>query len=438
MNTDKLWEELAWLGNIWQSRFNNSSLSWEEISNASLAPAHDENDLFSQILIENKLDSSSRAILALTISAELDPHQLILTNDINEEVLQLAGGARVSHIPYLLPTAQTACFLIGGVNAKDRFETLKLLGDQQTLVKEKLIVCHKEDDLPLLAARMGIHPNLMASLLSGKESEVYLPPGFPAQQLTSKLAWSDLIIDEATKQQIEQLIDWVSHREALKNIPGLSKHLKPGYKCLFHGESGTGKTLAATLIGKLTGKPVFRIDLSMISSKYVGETEKNLAQVFSEAENKDWILFFDEADALFGKRSATKDAHDRYANQEVSYLLQRVEEYEGLVILSSNFKTNIDSAFTRRFKQLIPFKAPKTEERRLFWKSNIPTNFTIDEDKVIEELAQRAPLTGAGIINAIEYACLYAAKRGEQELHYQDLVEGARQELLKQGKSFSR
>jgi len=126
-------------------------------------------------------------------------------------------------------------------------------------------------------------------------------------------------------------------------------------KILFIGEPGTGKKTLASLIGQQSGKEVYRIDLSMIVSKYIGETEKNLELVFAKAENKGWILFFDEADALFGKRTNVKDAHDKYANQEVAYLLQRIEDYNGLVILATNMKHNIDDAFTRRFQTIIRF-----------------------------------------------------------------------------------
>ena len=134
------------------------------------------------------------------------------------------------------------------------------------------------------------------------------------------------------------------------------------------GPPGTGKTMTASLLGKEFNKDVYRIDLSQIVSKYIGETEKNLEKIFVKAEHKDWILFFDEADALFGKRSNVQSAHDKYANQEVSYLLQRVEDFSGLIILASNYKTNIDSAFVRRFNAIIHFPMPGHHERFELWR----------------------------------------------------------------------
>ncbi len=144
----------------------------------------------------------------------------------------------------------------------------------------------------------------------------------------------------------------------MKHGPVLSKKLKPGYKILFYGPPGTGKTMTAALIGRECNMPVCKIDLSMAVSKYVGETEKNLELIFAHVKDKDWILFFDEADALFRKRTEVKDVHDRYANQEIAFLLQRLEDYPGLAILAGNFKSNIDQAFIRRFQSVIHFPLP--------------------------------------------------------------------------------
>src|SRR5204863_2251929 len=140
------------------------------------------------------------------------------------------------------------------------------------------------------------------------------------------------------------------------------------------GPPGTGKTLTAGLLGKEFNKDVYRVDLSQIVSKYIGETEKNLSKIFDRAEHKDWILFFDEADALFGKRTNVQSSHDKYANQEVSYLLQRVEDYAGLLILSSNFKNNLDDAFIRRFHEVVHFPLPDARQRLILWEKSLPSS----------------------------------------------------------------
>ena len=157
-----------------------------------------------------------------------------------------------------------------------------------------------------------------------------------ANKLTTQLNWDDLVLSPAILEEIQLIKTWIEKRDQLSAIKSLAKRVKPGYTGLFSGPSGTGKTLTVSLLGKETGVKVYQVDLSLAISKYIGETEKNLSKLFQAAEEKNWILFFDEADALFGKRTNVKDAHDRYANQEVSYLLQKIEEYSGLVIFSSS------------------------------------------------------------------------------------------------------
>lgn len=152
---------------------------------------------------------------------------------------------------------------------------------------------------------------------------------------------------------IEKVKEWFKSSTAHGNT---AKKLGSGYKALFFGPPGTGKTIAAERMAKEIGADLYRIDLSMVVSKYIGETEKNISRIFDSAQNKNWVLFFDEADTLFGRRTDVKNSHDKYANQEIAYLLQRMEDYDGLMILATNLKSNIDKAFTRRFNLVVEFK----------------------------------------------------------------------------------
>ena len=223
------------------------------------------------------------------------------------------------------------------------------------------------------------------------------------------------------------------HGRTLMADWGMAGRLRPGYRALFHGPPGTGKTLTATLLGKATGREVYRVDLSTVVSKFIGETEKNLSTLFDKANDQDWILFFDEADALFGKRTSVKDAHDRYANQEVSYLLQRVEDFDGLVILASNFRANIDEAFLRRFNAIIRFPFPTEDERRAIWTRTLPDRE--GRDHLAAHLA-RFELSGGNIVNVVQFAAIEAIAAGAETIRLADAVKGIQREVEKEGKVF--
>ncbi|MEM6723579.1 MAG: ATP-binding protein, partial [Bacteroidota bacterium] len=165
-----------------------------------------------------------------------------------------------------------------------------------------------------------------------------------------------------------------------------------------------------------------------------GETEKNLAALFAKAEHKDWILFFDEADALFGKRTNVRDAHDKYANQEVSYLLQRIEAYPGLVILASNFKSNIDDAFIRRFQSSIFFPVPKAHDRLRIWEKAFPQSVELGDDLELQMIARKYEMTGSNIMNVVQVACLKALSEARQIIQLDDVLQGIEKEFAKEGK----
>lgn len=192
--------------------------------------------------------------------------------------------------------------------------------------------------------------------------------------------------------------------------------------------------MTVSLLGKSTGLDVYRIDLSMVVSKFIGETEKNLSNIFDQAEHKNWILFFDEADALFGKRTQTSSANDRYANQEVSYLLQRIEDFPGVVILATNLKANLDEAFSRRFQSMINFPIPSPPQRKKLWEEAFTEKFILAEDVNLDEIAQKYELAGGAIINVLRYVSLIAIKREDNTITKKDLLHSIRKEFSKEGK----
>jgi len=398
----------------------------------------DQKSTISKLLKHYNLGKENLLLLA----AALVPHILPgLFDRIIKKYLPQGGDfpefGGVKSEPYrgMLPTGETVLFILAGMDIQERLNYLPLFGQENPLIKHHI--------LSLETVKMG-EPKLSGKLLmdaeyaevftTGKISLPTLSITFPAEHLQTQLAWEDLVLPDQVWNQVSELQVWLRHKDSLSSEFDLGRKIKPGYRALFYGPPGTGKTVTATLLGKYTGKEVFRIDLSMIVSKYIGETEKNLSALFDKAENKDWILFFDEADAIFGKRTGVRDAHDKYANQEVSYLLQRIESYNGLVILASNFKNNIDTAFIRRFNSLVYFPAPKVAERLLLWEKSIPEQFTLEKNLTLIEIAEKYEMTGSHIINIVQYLSLSALESRDFILTKDIMIKGIKREMEKEGK----
>jgi AAA+ superfamily predicted ATPase len=347
------------------------------------------------------------------------------------------GGVRGKNFRGLLPTAETALFILGSDSLLRRTEIMKVFSADHFFAAKRILWL---EDVPagepMTSGRIIVSSDYMESFITGRISRPHFNMNFPARLIHTDLEWNDLVLNADVMQQIRELEAWVTHQVQLMNDWGMKARLKPGYRVLFHGPPGTGKTFTASLIGKYTGRDVYKIDLSMVVSKYIGETEKNLETLFAKAEDKQWILFFDEADALFGKRTNVRDAHDKYANQEVSYLLQRVEDFDGLVILASNMKTNIDEAFTRRFNSIIHFPYPSEPERLQIWENAFPKKISIQDGADAFSSIKRYELTGGNIINVVQYACLKTLEKGRSEICVEDLLNGIKREMNKEGKPF--
>ncbi len=235
-----------------------------------------------------------------------------------------------------------------------------------------------------------------------------------AQKIDPRRDWGDLVLPADQIAQLHEMCSQIKYKHVVLGEWGFDRKLSmgKGLNALFAGPSGTGKTMAAEVIARDLGLDLYKIDLSTVMSKYVGETEKNLERIFSAARNSNAILFFDEADALFGKRSEVRDAHDRYANVEISYLLQRMEAYDGLVILTSNLSKNMDEAFVRRMHFTVEFPYPDVEDRQRIWAIAFPVEAPLKGDIDLDLLAERYRLTGGNIRNIALTAAFLAARDG--------------------------
>jgi DNA polymerase III delta prime subunit len=346
------------------------------------------------------------------------------------------GGVKGNHHRGMLPTGETALFLLAGHSLDERIQVQQLFSDDHPFYQQDILWLENvREGEPQMSGRIILSQEWLDNVLLGKAPPPRFSADFPAKRLHTQMTWEDTVLHPITREQIHDIRIWLEHQHRFQQDGNLFRKIKPGYRALFYGPSGTGKTLTATLLGQQFRKEVYRIDLSQVVSKYIGETEKNLEKVFNRAVHKDWILFFDEADALFGKRTNIQSAHDRFANQEVSYLLQRVEDFPGLLILASNFKNNLDDAFLRRFHATIHFPRPNVEERLMLWQKSMPQSLEANGDIDLRTLAERFELTGASIINIMQYAALQTFARHNGHLQLNDIMEGIRKEFLKEEKS---
>ena len=236
-------------------------------------------------------------------------------------------------------------------------------------------------------------------------------------------------------QQLREICNSVVHWPKVHGDWGFRRKLGHGraLAALFTGRSGTGKTMAASIIARALELDLYKIDLAAVVSKYIGETEKNLDRIFAEGQTSNAVLFFDEADALFGKRSEVKDAHDRYANIEVAFLLQRIEAYEGLVVLASNLARNIDEAFARRMRHTVEFPFPDAAHREQIWRGVFPREAPLAADVDFGFLAQRFDIAGGSIRN-VALAAAFLAAEDDSEIGMPHLIRAMAREMQKLGR----
>lgn len=398
-----------------------------------------DNSPYGLLVKKYSLSFDERFLLILALVPHLAPQMLdmfFLNNGtLGRPYTEFGGWQSKSHRGFL-PTCETALFVLAGDNLERRLEVMRLFDYNNVLFKNRILMLeYGEPGEPANSAALRISPETLEYILTGSQNKPDYSMHFPAKLITSKLTWDDLILNNDVMEDIEQIISWISHSDDIMNNWGMSKNIKSGYRALFYGPPGTGKTLTATLIGSRMNMDVYRIDLSQVVSKYIGETEKNLSGIFDQAQSHNWILFFDEADALFGARTRTNNANDRAANQEIAYLLQRIEDYPGVVILASNLKSNIDDAFARRFQSLIYFPMPSCEERIRLWNNLFPEKGVLEDNLNFDHLAEKFELSGGALTNVARFAILRAIGDNRKKISYKDIELGISKELQKEGKS---
>lgn len=432
--------EIAWFSALLELRLKIHAGEIEEIDILALVPPpklRRQGSPYADGVLDAGLDAGERLVLILAMLPYLRPQALdlfLITNQASERRFTEFGGMTTGAHSGFRPTRETALFLLGGESMYFRLRAAEIFMPHSALLRHHILDTHDEPDagpwLPLAVSRRWA-----TRLTRGGATPPDFGPGFPAQLIDTQHGWHDLVLDDPVREEVHQITAWVRNEHILMKTWHLNRQLKPGYRALFYGPPGTGKTMTAGVLGGVLKMPVYRVDLSRIVSKYIGETEKNLAVLFDHAAFGDMILFFDEADALFGKRTETNSSNDRHANQQIAYLLQRIEDCPGVVILASNLKANIDSAFSRRLQAAIRFGIPDADARLKLWKSafaGLKPGMTKGLDLV--RIARDHELAGGAIINVLRYAALRAIDRSPHRVTMDDIATGIDRELRKEGR----
>jgi AAA+ superfamily predicted ATPase len=435
-------KERGWLGKIFseEERDGNRPRDIKLLTGASATPPElaDSKAMYAELVRYYNMTPEERLILILALVPHIQPQLLdtfFVTNKTTNRGYAEFGGIKGQQFGGFLPTIETALYIAAGNDLEKRFRLAYVFEPDHFFFSHNILYINTQPgNEPYTSGQICITDEYADFFTTGQQRTPQFSMDFPAKRLQTQMEWEDLVLEEVSAKQLDEIRIWLQHREALLKDWGMGRKLKPGYKALFYGPPGTGKTLTATLLGKYFKRDVYRIDLSMVISKYIGETEKNLEKVFKRAENKNWILFFDEADALFGKRTTITDSHDKYANQEIAYLLQRLEDYPSLVILATNMLYNIDVGFMRRLQVVVQFPKPQTKERQLLWQNTFSPKATFAEDVNFDQIARQYDLSGGSIVNVVQYASLMALSRNETQITHSDIVQGVRKEYMKEGK----
>jgi ATPase family associated with various cellular activities (AAA) len=443
-NAEVLHMEMQWLAMVIDTRMKlywGQDCGYASVSEVQAPRLEGNGSFYAQFIGQYGLSMEERLILLLALAPHIQPTLLdvfFVKNAAYDRGFTEFGGIKGQQYGGFIPTGETAAFVLSANDIENRLILLTLFGEDHFFRQCNILrLSSPPKEEPVLSGVLHLSPEYLSLITKGATHKPEFGIHFPAKRIQTALHWGDLVLEENTLDEVLEIRDWLEFGDTLLNDWNMRDKIRPGFRALLYGPPGTGKTLTATLLGQSAELDVYRIDLSMVVSKYIGETEKNLANVFDQAEHKHWILFFDEADALFSKRTATASSNDRYANQEVSYLLQRIEDFPGVVILSTNLRANLDEAFSRRFQSMIYFPTPGPEQRLKLWQQSFSDKTVMEEAVNLPDIAGKYELTGGAIINITRYCSLKALKRGNNSILRNDILTGIRKEFRKEGKTIT-
>lgn len=431
--------ELNWLDRVLQARLSlhfGQPCEVEDVRQITPPPPLGES-AYDRLLRAPEWGFDERLLLVLALTPHVRPQlldTLFLRNaNLERGYTEFGGWTGRMHRGFL-PTCETGAFLLAGDNLTRRLDVCRLFEASHWLHTRGILrVEHDAPGEPSLSAALLLHDEFRDLLTTDQQHKPDFSRSFPARLTTTQLTWDDLVLGHEAMDQISAITTWLRHAQTLLQDWRLATVVQPGYRALFYGPPGTGKAFAAALIGQAANADVYRVDLSMVVSKFIGETEANLSRVFDQAEQRQWILFFDEAEALFGKRTATNSEHDHFAAHQVSYLQQRMADFPGTVIFSANLNSTIDDGFARRFQSLVYFPMPDAAQRRRLWEGMARHTGRFAAEVDVPGLATQYELSGGAIVNVVRAAAISAIQAGRSDISTADLRHAIAREMGKHG-----
>ena len=434
-NARDLEQELAWIARVLDTRFKlyfGHETEHADIFDIAPPDLSNSESRYAEFVRNNDLSFAERIAVTLGLVPYIRPQLLdafFTKNKATDRPYSEFGGADSGG--GFVPTGETLAFIVAGVDLETRFGLHALLSEDHFLAQHDILRIPSGSNALSLKFPLRLTDEYLTLFTSGHRRRPIFGADFPAHYIETQLDWDELVLDPDTREQVEEIAGWLRHGETLMHDWGMAGKLGHGYRSLFFGPPGTGKTMTACLLGKSTDRDVYRIDLSLVVSNYVGETERNLDDVFRHARRRGWILLFDEADAVPGKHSQSKDDADHQLN--VSYLLQRLENFDGVAIFESTGGQHLDTALLRRFQSIIHFRMPGPEARLRLWQQGFSAQAELDASIDLNDIAAQYELSGGQIMNVIRYASLRAIEDGSNSIALNDLTQGIRRELAREG-----
>lgn len=414
--------EQSWLKSCIENRiaiFKNEQSKDSDIFTLNPSPiVENTSDEYASLIKKHNFNNEERLLLALAMCNHFDPRTLngfMETPQLQmvSRVLKSENGLSIS------PTAETFFFIVAGENSKSYLSFHKYFSTDHPFYRDSILdLSESPSGISKFDGALNVPISYRELLLYNKYQPPRFSSEFPAHLLSTKLNWSDLILQPYTQNALDEMKNRLVYETDVRSwetaTGKLGDHMRPGMRVLLYGASGQGKTFTTALLGKLLKRDVYRIDLSAIISKYVGETSKNLRNLFDTAERKDWIIFIDEGDALLGMRadlSTSQSSTAQSNNHDVAYILQRIETFDGIIIVATNLANNIDAAFERRFEGRILYQGLSAENQWKVWNNVWPKKLEMESGARVDTMLMDNSLSPASIVNVVQRIAIMMAEQ---------------------------